>query len=72
MILVEHWPSCSFVTAFINDRWFKPDLAFQRYSVGKSKPNYPLPAIPRTVQIASDYVVIGGHRYNDVSIYWKD
>lgn len=50
MILVERF-RCNepmkesvFVSVYINERWIKPDLAFQRYSSGKSKPNYPVPA----------------------------
>ena len=33
-----------FVSVRIGDKWLKPDLAFQRYTVGKAKPNYPVPA----------------------------
>lgn len=51
-ILVDIWPKSKFVSVDLGNRIVKPDLAFQRYTVGKDKPHYPVPVTSGTAALS--------------------
>lgn len=44
VIAIDHFEKSVFVCVLTTNRGIKPDVAFSRYTAGKEKPHYPVPA----------------------------
>lgn len=58
VINVDHWPNSKFVTVSGYGKHMRPDTFFCQYTIGKMKPNYPMPAIRYQIAITRKGIAV--------------
>lgn len=71
VINVDHWSDSKFVTVSGFGKHMRPDTHFCQYTVGKLKPNYPMPAIQGSVFITKYAVYLADPKGYDCLACWR-